>query len=67
MSRVEDQSVHTPPALPDRDNGTAREPLEPKAEPTYESLPLKPTRTVAVTVRRVGKIAPRPHAASEPD
>ena len=67
MSRVEDQTVHAPPALPDRDNGTAGEPLEPEAELTYDSLPLKPTRTVAVTVRRAGKIAPRLHATSEPD
>ncbi len=67
MSRVEDQTVHAPPGLPDRDNGTAGEPLEPEAELTYDSLSLKPTRTVAVTVRRVGKIVPRPHAASEPD
>jgi hypothetical protein len=67
MGRVEDRTVHAPSALPDHGNGTAEEPLEPESELTYASLPLKPTRVVAVTVRHVGKIAPRPHAAGEPD
>ncbi len=69
MGRVEDQTVQTPSACPDHDNGngTPERPLEPGAELTYASLPLKPTRAVAVTVRCIGRIAPRPHAASEPD
>jgi hypothetical protein len=38
---------------------TCAEPLEPDAELGYETLPIKPTRSVAVVVRRVGRIAPR--------
>jgi hypothetical protein len=46
---------------------TSVEPLEPDAELSYDTLPIKPTRSVAVVVRRVGKVAPRHVQVDEQD
>jgi hypothetical protein len=59
MSRVEDRTAHFPPSPLVREVDTSAEPLELDAEPGYDSLPIKPTRSVAVVVRRVAKLAPR--------
>lgn len=58
MCRVEERTA--PPAPPPlvRKIGAADGPLEPDVEPSYDTLPIKPTRSVAVVARRVGKIAP---------
>lgn len=59
MCRVEERMA--PPAAPAlvRKIGASDEPLEPDVEPSYDTLPTKPTRSFAVVGRRVGKIAPR--------
>lgn len=68
MSRVEDRTVHTPSSILDREGEAASESLESETQSTYyTTLPLKPTRTIAVVVRRVSKIAPRPYRIDEPE
>ena len=66
MSRTEDRAIPARPAFPERERGAAGEPLETDVGMSYASLPLKPTRAVAVMVRRVAKVPPRPYQADEP-
>ena len=68
MSRVDDRTVHSPPAIHLHANDAeSSSQTGVKEEPTYSHLALRPSRAVVVTVRRVGKIVPRAFRIDEPE